>query len=127
MQILHRLEAFDLSTLHTALCLIGALLAVYQMQLVSHEREDLADPTPLRWGRRVSLMGIAISMLLLVLYADAQQWQPWPPQIALVLAVIVMLTIRILAIHARIRRDRSDVRRFTSGITAANRNRRHIA
>mgnify|MGYP001178221290 CR=1 FL=1 len=122
MQTLQRLEGIDFSTIHTVLCLIGALLAVYQMQLVSHEHEDRADPTLIRWGRRIALMTIAISLLLLVLYADARQWQPWPPQIALVLAVIVMLGIRVLAIHARIQRDRRNRRDFTGTLTAANRN-----
>ena len=107
MPILQRLEGLDLSTLHTVLCLVGALLAVYQMQLISHEHEDHVDPKFLQWGRRISLMLLAISLLGLVLYADARQWQPWPPQIGLVLAVIAMLGVRILAIHARIRRDRT--------------------
>jgi hypothetical protein len=67
-------------------------------------------------------MMLALSLLTLVLYSDARQWQPWPPQIGLVLAIIVMLGIRVLAIHARIRRDKLLTQRFTGTATAANRN-----
>jgi len=122
MPILQRLEGLDLSTIHTVLCLIGALLAVYQMQLISHKHEDLVDPIWLRWGRRFALLAVALSLTLLVLYADARQWQPWPPQIGLVLAVIMTLGVRILAIHARIRRDRNLTQRFSKTTVAAHGN-----
>lgn len=101
------LEGIDLTYVHTVLCLFGALLAVYLMQLTSHEAEDGVDPPLLRWLRRLSLAAVALALLCSVLYSDARGWQPWPPHLALIVAVIMVLGIRTLAIRARIRRDGS--------------------
>lgn len=101
------LEGMDLTGIHTALCLFGAGLALYLMQLTSHEHEDGVDPWTIRWARRASLAMTGITLLGSVLYSDSKGWQPWPPHLALVVCVNLILLIRILAIQARIRRDGS--------------------
>jgi peptidoglycan/LPS O-acetylase OafA/YrhL len=94
-----------LDALLTPLCLFGALLAVYLMQLTSFEAEDGVDPTPLRWMRRFSLAVVALALLSSVLFADAKQWQAWPSHFALIVGVILVLGVRTLAIRARIKRE----------------------
>lgn len=105
MQIDRLLEGADLTAAHTLLTIAGMLLAVYTMQLTSHVNEDHDDPWALRWGRRVSLAGIALALLWSLYYSQDKGWQPWPPYLALIVAVIAMLSVRVIAIHARIRRD----------------------
>lgn len=100
-------EGHDLSTVHTLMALLGAGLALYVMQLTSHEHEDAADPAWLRWSRRLSLGGVAMSFLWSLSYSMTKQWQPWPPEVALHLALIGMLSVRAAAIHARIWRERN--------------------
>lgn len=94
-----------LDALLTPLCLFGALLAVYLMQLTSFEAEDGVDPAPIRWLRRFSLAVVALALLSSVLFADAKQWQPWPSHVALIVGVILVLGVRTLAIRARIKRE----------------------
>ena len=101
----HLLEGRDLTVAHMILTMIGFLLAIYVMQLTSHEHEDEDDPAWLQWGRRFALTGVAGSFLWSLSYSLAKQWQPWPPEIALHLALILMLLFRALAIHARIKRE----------------------
>lgn len=98
------LEGLDLTTLHTILTIAGMFLAVYVMQLTSHVNEDHADPPTVRWFNRASLAGIGLALLWSLSYSQTKNWQPWPPEIALILAVIIMLGARAIAIHARIRR-----------------------
>lgn len=99
------LEGYDLTTLHTMLALIGAGLALYVMQLTSREHEDISDPPWLQWARRFALASIALSFLWSLIYSLQKAWQPWPPEIAVHLAIISMLAVRALAINARIWRE----------------------
>ncbi len=101
------LETHDLSIVHTLLTLIGAGLALYVMQLTSHEHEDVADPAWLRWLRRLSLGGVALGFLWSLSYSLTKQWQPWPPELAVHVSLIGMLFVRAAAIHARIERERN--------------------
>lgn len=118
--LLSSLEGTDLTGIHTGLCLFGAILALYLMQLTSSEAEDSVDPWAIRWGRRASLAATGVTLLGCVLYSDAKGWQPWPPHLALVACVVMVLGIRTIAIRARIRREGS--RRVPSGNTVLVRN-----
>lgn len=99
------LEGLDLTTVHTILTIAGMFLAVYVMQLTSHVNEDHNDPLVLRWGRRASLASVALALLWSLSYSQTKGWQPWPPELALVVSVIAILGVRAIAIHARMRRD----------------------
>ena len=98
------LEGIDLTGLHTTLTVAGAILAVYVMQLTHYEAEDVADPWIVRRFNRVTLMMIALAMLWSALYSISHQWQPWPPELALIFSIDLALLIRMVAIWARIRR-----------------------
>jgi hypothetical protein len=100
------LEGCDLSTAHTVLALFAAGLAVYVMQLTSHVQEDAVDPLWLQWARRVGLAAVALALIWSVSYSTTKMWQPWPPELALILALIGVLGVRAVAIRLRLRRDK---------------------
>ena len=93
----HLLEGVDLTSIHTIFSLIGALLAAYTMQLTSHL--DIGDPWILRWLRRGMLAGLSLAMLWTVSYSATKQWQPWPPDLAVIIAISGMLLLRIVTVH----------------------------
>lgn len=99
------IDRMDLTTVHTILTLVGAFLALYVMQLISFEHEDIVDPAWLRWFRRIYLGGGALALLWSLDYSETKSWQPWPPEVGLILAWIGMLVGKAAAIHARIRRE----------------------
>lgn len=101
------LERSDVSLLFTLLTLAAFFLALYVMQLTSSQHEDSADSLLIQWLRRASLAGVALSMLWSLGYSVTKQWQPWPPTIGLLIAVVLMLIVRVAAIHARMHRDRA--------------------
>lgn len=113
MQIDRALEGCDLSSIHTILTIAGMFLAVYVMQLTSHANEDAGDHWVLRWGRRTSLAMVALALLWSLSYSQTKSWQPWPPEIALIVALIGVLGFRALAIKAAIRRRAGLVQRHT--------------
>lgn len=124
MQIDRLLEGFDLTAVHTFLTIAGMLLAVYLMQLTSSVDEDHDDPWILKWARRASLASIALALLWSLSYSQTKSWQPWPPEVALILAIIGMMGVRAIAIHARIRRQGS-VRRLIVPVAAVVAKRRN--
>jgi hypothetical protein len=99
------IEGHDLTLIHTLLTLVGFFLALYVMQLTSHAHEDQDDPWLLRWINRVTFAGLALALLWSLSYSITKSWQPWPPDVALDLAVIVLLAGRAWAILSHIKRD----------------------
>jgi len=122
MQIDRLLESFDLTVIHTILTIAGMLLAIYVMQLTSYVNEDFKDPWHIRWSRRASLAFIALALLWSLSYSQTKSWQPWPPEVALIMAIIMMMAVRAFAIHARLRRDGLRRALPTTGLRAKNRN-----
>ena len=99
------LESVDLTTAHTILTLLGAAVCLYVMALTSYENEDINDPTLVRWGRRIGMGSISLALLWSLNYSMVKQWQPWPPELALIAALIFVFTNRAFAIHCKIRRE----------------------
>lgn len=114
MSIDRLLESVDLTSVHTFLTIAGMLLALFVMQQTGHGNEDRDDPPLVRWGHRVSLGSIALALLWSLSYSMTKNWQPWPPELALIMATIAVLSFRALAIHFHIRRG---IRRGTRLMT----------
>ena len=99
------LEHVNLTVIHTFLTLFGAGFTLYVMALIGYEHEDDADPIWVQWSRRMYLGGGALALLWSLNYSETRNWQPWPPEIAFILAWVAMLAVRAIAIHARIKRE----------------------
>lgn len=116
------LEGLDLTGAHTFLALYGCFVCVYVMQLVVHEGEDRDDPWIVKNGRRFWLMMLALGFLWSISYAQGHKWQPWPPELVILIAIDMLLTVRVLAIWARIKR--SGHREWAPRIVGAKETRR---
>lgn len=99
------LERFDLTMLHTILTLLGSGLSLYVMGLTGYVHEDREDPPWMQWSRRMVLGAIAMSLLWSLKFSQEKNWQPWPPEMGLIFAVVMMLAIRAVAIHLRLWRS----------------------
>jgi hypothetical protein len=84
---------------------IGFLLALYTMQLIGYEHEDMCDPIWLQWARRFGFAITALAFLWSTSYWGAHDKHPGPPAMILMFSIIFSMVIRVIAIHLRIRRE----------------------
>lgn len=91
-------DTLDLRTLHVVAALLGVFLALFVMQLwgtgefhSEHEQRWLVHM------RRAALMGLALAFLWSLSYADTKNWQPWPTDIAAVLAIDIFLLTNVIS------------------------------
>lgn len=97
-------DSVDWSGIHTALAIYGGLATVYVMKQNRYEAEDRKDTESVRISKEVSLAAIAGAMFWCVTYGSSRDWEPWPPEVLLILALDVMMTVRIIAVWHRIKR-----------------------
>jgi len=98
------LENFDLARVFGIACIAGFVLVLYVMQIAGPRDEAMGDPPILRYFRRVSLVVLSITMLWAFSYSMTKGWQPWPPFLALVLAIDFNFLILALTMFLRARR-----------------------
>lgn len=93
--------AINLTTVHGLLCMTGALLAVYVMQMTGHKDAELNDSYVLACARRISLWLLGLSLLWAFNYSDVQGWSPWPPDVAVIACIDMTLFIRAITLYRR--------------------------
>lgn len=87
----------DLRNVHYVASLIGAIMALYVMQLWTVGSLAIsADCFVARHARRFSLLLVALSMLWSLSYQDTKGWMPWPSDVALSIAVDLFLLSSII-------------------------------
>lgn len=87
----HVLEGFDLSIVHTILTAIGFFLTILVMQLTGHV--DLFEDWRHRWSRRSALAVLALSLLWSLSWSETRLWQPWPPDLLTLAALIGIMSL----------------------------------
>lgn len=99
----HFLEGIDLRGVHWIASFIGVLLCVYAMQKWSDGVIAGDDKFPwVNWTRRVALWMVALSLLWAMFYEGYHQaWQPWAPDLAIILAVDLFLGAGLVASYMR--------------------------
>lgn len=104
-EVLNRfVDGIDFVAVHTVLALYGGLITIYVMQKTRYEAEDHSDPRLVRAVRTVALAALSGSMFWSLTYSEAREWMPWPPDLLGILALDVLMTVRVIAIWARIKR-----------------------
>ena len=102
----HIMEGTDLSDVHAVLAFLGALLTILVMQTTSYVNEDRHDPQWVSWGRRASYAFIALALLWAWSYSEMREWQPWPPELALIAGIATLMSIRLVGMILHIRKRR---------------------
>lgn len=87
----------NLRNVHYVASLIGAVMALYVMQLWTVGSLAISDDCFVAWhGRRFALLFVALSMLWSLSYQDTKGWMPWPSDVALSIAVDLFLLSSII-------------------------------
>lgn len=97
------LERIDLRGIHWIASFVGVLLCVYAMQKWSDGiiSGDYKFPW-VNWTRRVALWMVALSLLWDMFYEGYHQaWQPWAPDLAIIIAVDIFLGAGLVATYMR--------------------------
>ena len=102
------LETIDLRGLHWVVSFLGVLLCVYAMQSWSHGVVPGDDHFPIVNGlRRFALWLMALAFLWDLGYAEQHpKWQPWPSDLAAIIAVDIFLFSAMVSTYMRRWRDR---------------------
>jgi hypothetical protein len=83
----------------------GFILAIYTMTLISYEHEDMCDPLWVQWLRRFALALTAFAFLWSIQFWQTHGRHPGPPAAMFMFSIMLMMTVRVIAIHLRIRRE----------------------
>ncbi len=86
-----------MTSLHIILSFVGMFLAVFVAQRSWDNPKDQYEPNWLRFMRRAALIAVAMSMMAGLLYADATKWEAWPPHLAVIGSVDLMLVAKTLS------------------------------
>lgn len=103
MQAERLLDAVDLRSAHAILTFIGVMASVFVMQSIGRLTEQ-GEPKLLAWFRRLILTLLSLAMLWSLSYSQMKQWQPWPPDVAVIAATDAILVLWAVTIRLRIRR-----------------------
>ena len=78
-------------------CFLGVILCVIVMQLISTGVIKFAENCPTAYyGRRLALLLLALSLCWAGDYSTTKGWQPWPPDLAIVIAIDLMMATSVL-------------------------------
>lgn len=103
VQIDRLLEQLDLRTLYALASIAGALLSLIAMQFSWEESTRRGGDTNVMLNlRRASFVIISLTLLWSLSYAETKGWQPWPPALAIVLAVDFYLLVLICMVARKV-------------------------
>lgn len=92
------LDGVNLTMVHFVACLLGALMALYVAKLWS--RSMIPAMTPDCWLARhvgnFALFVLSLAMLWSLAYSTTKGWQPWPPDLFVLLSIDVFLLATII-------------------------------
>lgn len=102
------LNGIDLSAVHGVLTFIGLFATVYVMQL-SHLSIAAQQPQWLQILSRVGLVFLAWGMLWSLSFSFQKDWEPWPPQLLVYLAVDIIMVSRATMLRMKQKRIEAEV------------------
>lgn len=103
LSVSHFFEQIDLRSIHWIASFIGVFLCIYAMQMWSTGLiGDIEKCVSVNGLRRAALWVLALAFLWSLGYADLHStWQPWPPDLLVILAVDLFLTATIIGGYIR--------------------------
>ena len=91
----------NLTFVHTIACFFGAGLCVYVMQMNGHVDRMLGYSKLAANLSRLSLVLLAVCLMWASAYPSATGWQPWLPDVVIILVVDFGLFMRAITIAIR--------------------------
>lgn len=104
--------------------IFGVCISIYLMQITESTPAVPGDSYWMRALRRASLACLAIAFLWCLSFGYTKGWEPWPPMIAVVLAIDLNLLMRTITTKLReqaVLRERERVSRLASIETSPRR------
>jgi hypothetical protein len=90
-------DSVDLTGVHFLACLFGVILCVYVMQLMMAGAIQFHDDCVIAYHvRRTALMLLALAMCWALTYSSNKGWQPWPPDVLIVISIDLMLAAGVI-------------------------------
>lgn len=111
-------DRFDLTGVHVIATLLGMFLSIYASLVMWQDSESQRDSRFVRLGRRIMYPMLALAFLWALDYSHIKNWTPWPPNVAITVAMDFIIVMRILALRAR---QKEISRRWAIGVSADSR------
>jgi hypothetical protein len=93
------LESADLTGVFALASIAGSMLSIVAMQMSWNEAMERGVDTPAMLNlRRASFILVSLTLLWSLSYAETKGWQPWPPAVAIVLALDFYLSVLIIMV-----------------------------
>lgn len=89
----------NLTPLHVGLSIIGGLIALYAMQLAARDMIGRGENSCVRWLRRAGYCLTGAGMWWAASYGLEQGWQPWPPNVAILFGVDMIMAASVFGGH----------------------------
>lgn len=99
------LDRVDLTGVHITVTLAGMLLSVYASHMMWQDNESNRDGPLIQYGRRIMYPLLALAFLWALDYSHVKGWTPWPPNVAIIIAMDFIIIMRILALRQRQREN----------------------
>ena len=90
-------DHIDLTGVHTIATTFGMAGCVYVMQLT--EKLNVIENPIIAFLQRAAFTLIGLSMFWSYWFSQDKGWQPWAPDLGIIVAVDVMLVIRAISLH----------------------------
>lgn len=99
--MLEWIDKFDLTAAHVLAALYGMVVAIYASQATWQDHDSNRDCWIVRYGRKVMYPALALAFLWSLDFAHVKGWTPWPPNVAINIAMDLIITMRIIALRQR--------------------------
>lgn len=98
-------DGLNLTVAHSIASFVGAIMALYVMQLWTVGALAVPDDCWFsKQARRLALLMVALMMLWSLSYSNSKGWSPWPSDVGMMFAVdLFLLSSIVVAIKRRLR------------------------
>lgn len=101
MAIENILDNLNWTWIHTVACFVGGGLALAVMQMNGHIDRMLDYSKLATVAGRISNGMLGIALMWAANYPYTKGWQPWPPDVLVILTIDCCLLMRVIAIISR--------------------------
>jgi len=99
--MLEYVDKFDLTAVHVLAALYGMVVSIYASQATWLDHDSNRDCIIVRYGRKVMYPALALAFLWSLDFAHVKGWAPWSPNVAINIAIDLIITMRIVALRQR--------------------------